>query len=144
MALRSFGQRLGAAAASRTRSRSLATITVDLNYQEPHATLATGRYINQEDKGDVVDAFEARSCAMRDGRALEEPATLESMGFALEVHPTAVGDFRDDGARRRAGNLSSSVTSKSFRLIFGRIVFSRRVLEARRKSPVHSVQLRAH
>ena len=97
MALRSFGQRLGAAAASRTRSRSLATITVDLNYQEPHATLATGRYINQEDKGDVVDAFEARSCAMRDGRALEEPATLESMGFALEVHPTAVGDFRDDG-----------------------------------------------
>ena len=97
MALRSFGQRLGAAAASRARSRSLATITVDLNYQEPHATLATGRYINQEDKGDVVDAFEARSCAMRDGRALEEPATLESMGFALEVHPTAVGNFRDDG-----------------------------------------------
>ena len=97
MALRSFGQRLGAAAASRTRSRSLATITVELNYQEPHATLATGRYINQEDKGDVVDTFEARSCAMRDGRALDDPATLESMGFALEVHPTAVENFRDDG-----------------------------------------------
>ena len=88
--------RLRATTALRRFARS-ATITVDLNYQEPHATLATGRYINQEDKGDVVDTFEARSCAMRDGRALEEPATLESMGFALEVHPTAVGDFRDDG-----------------------------------------------
>ena len=34
-------------------------------------------------------------------------------------------------ARRCVGNLSSSVKSKSIRLIFGRIVFSRRVLEAR-------------
>ena len=47
-------------------------------------------------------------------------------------------------ARHRVGNLSSSVTSKSFGLIFGRIVFSRRVLEVRQKSPVHSVQLRTH
>ena len=36
---------------------------------------------------------------MTDARQLNEPATLERMGFCLEKHPTAVRDFRD-GRRR--------------------------------------------
>ena len=35
---------------------------------------------------------------MTDARQLDEPATLERMGFCLEKHPTAVRDFRDDTA----------------------------------------------
>jgi hypothetical protein len=33
---------------------------------------------------------------MRDGRELQPPATLETMGFALERWPTACDDFRDN------------------------------------------------
>ena len=72
--------------------------TAHLNYQEPHPELATGRYIDQEDQGDVVDTVEPRPVEMRDARQLDEPATLERMGFCLEEHPTAVRDFRDDTA----------------------------------------------
>ena len=72
--------------------------TAHLNYQEPHPTLATGRYINREDEGDVVDTVSPQPVEMRDARQLDEPATLERMGFCLEKHPTAVRDFRDDTA----------------------------------------------
>ena len=72
--------------------------TVLLNYQTPHPEKATGRYINQEDKGDVVDTHEAYEVVMRDGRALETPATLESMGFCLEAQPSRCVDFRDEEA----------------------------------------------
>ena len=72
--------------------------TAHLNYQEPHPTLATGRYIDREDEGDVVDTVSPQPVEMRDARQLDEPATLERMGFCLEKHPTAVRDFRDDKA----------------------------------------------
>tara|TARA_B100000475_G_scaffold128397_1_gene93758 strand:- start:69 stop:482 length:414 start_codon:yes stop_codon:yes gene_type:complete len=58
----------------------------------------------------------------------------------LPVPETTSGTTRP----AKTSNLSSSVTSKSFRLIFGRTVFSRQVLEAQSKSPAQSVQLRAH
>ena len=70
--------------------------TAHLNYQEPHPELATGRYIDREDRGDLVDTVEPRPVEMTDARQLDEPATLERMGFCLEKHPTAVRDFRDD------------------------------------------------
>ena len=48
------------------------------------------------------------------------------------------------GRRGQTTEISSSVKSKSIRLIFGRIDCSRRVLEAQRKSLVQTVRLRAH
>ena len=48
------------------------------------------------------------------------------------------------GGPHQTSELSISVTSKSIRLIFGRIDCSRRVLEARRKSLVQTVRLRAN
>ena len=44
------------------------------------------------------------------------------------------------GGPRRTSELSSSVTSTSIRLVFGRIDCARRVLEARPKGLVHTVQ----
>lgn len=68
-----------------------------LNYQEPPPQgKRTGRYINQPDKGDLVDETKPADVLMRNGRELSPPATLESIGFALEPCPTAVKDFRDD------------------------------------------------
>ena len=72
--------------------------TAHPNYQEPHPTKATGRYINREDQGDLVDTVSPQPVEMTDARQLDEPATLERMGFCLEKHPTAVRDFRDDTA----------------------------------------------
>ena len=48
------------------------------------------------------------------------------------------------GGPHQTSELSSSVKSKSIRLIFGRIDRSRRVLEARPKSWVQTVRVRAH
>ena len=86
------------ALAVRGGARSETSHTAHLNYQEPHPTLATGRYIDREDEGDVVDTVSPQPVEMRDARQLDEPATLERMGFCLEKHPTAVRDFRDDKA----------------------------------------------
>jgi len=70
---------------------------VMLNYQEPPPPgKSTGRYINQPDKGDVVDEHAAAPVMMRDGRELCPPATLETMGFALKQCPTTCSDFRDE------------------------------------------------
>lgn len=70
---------------------------VALHYQEPPpAGKTTGRYIDQPDRGDVVDVHVARPVRMHDGRELEPPARLESKGFELASCPTAVADFRDD------------------------------------------------
>ena len=48
------------------------------------------------------------------------------------------------GGPHQTSELSSSVKSKSIRLIFGRIDCSRRVLEVRPKIPVQIVRVRAH
>ena len=84
--------------AVRGGARQESSHTAHLNYQEPHPTLATGRYIDREDEGDVVDTVSPQPVEMADARQLDEPATLERMGFCLEKHPTAVRDFRDDTA----------------------------------------------
>ena len=63
--------------------------TVVLAYQEPDPQgHATGRYINQPDKGDVVDVLKPQEVLMHDGRALDRPATLEEMVCAQRArHP---------------------------------------------------------
>mmetsp|Transcript_28286 Transcript_28286/g.76130 ORF Transcript_28286/g.76130 Transcript_28286/m.76130 type:complete len:495 (-) Transcript_28286:420-1904(-) len=69
---------------------------VDLEYQEPPPpNKATGRYINQPHKDDVVDEHVAKPVVMHDARELSPPPTLESMGFALHEWPTQCVDFRD-------------------------------------------------
>ena len=95
---RAMGLRQRARALTVRGGREAPSHTAHLNYQEPHPTLATGRYINREDEGDVVDTVSPQPVEMRDARQLDEPATLERMGFCLEKHPTAVRDFRDDTA----------------------------------------------
>ena len=71
--------------------------SVRLNYQEPPPPgKSTGRYINQPDRGDVVDEHTASPVTMHDGREMVPPATLESKGFALKVWPTSCASFRDD------------------------------------------------
>lgn len=70
---------------------------VDLNYQEPPPPgKATGRYIDQPHRDDLVDEVSPRSVAMHDARELVPPASLEAVGFALCPAPTEVRDFLDD------------------------------------------------
>jgi len=70
---------------------------VKLNYQlPPPPGKKTGRYINQPDKGDVIDEHLPTETVMHDGRQLDSPASLETMGFSLERFPTKVQDFKDD------------------------------------------------
>lgn len=81
----------------RGRAFSSKAYTVLLNYQEPPpAGLRTGRYINQPDKGDVVDVHKPAETLMHNGRFLSPPAALETTGFCLEQCPTSVSNFRDD------------------------------------------------
>ena len=96
--LRSGGCMKRRARALAVRGGQETSHTAHLNYQEPHPTLATGRYIDREDEGDVVDTVSPQPVEMRDARQLDEPATLERMGFCLEKHPTACRDLRDDAA----------------------------------------------
>ena len=93
---RAMGLRQRARALAVRGGREAPSHTAHLNYQEPHPELATGRYIDREDEGDVIDTVSPQPVEMTDARQLDEPATLERMGFCLEKHPTAVRDFRDD------------------------------------------------
>ena len=108
--------RLRRGLAVRGGSRQETSHTAHLNYQEPHPELATGRYIDREDEGDVVDTVSPQPVEMTDARQLDEPATLERMGFCLEKHPTAVRDFRDDTA---VGEVLRGVITTSRRRIDG-------------------------
>jgi hypothetical protein len=68
-----------------------------LNYQEkPPLGKRNGRYIDQPDKGDAVDIAKMYETTMHNGRQLQPPASLDTMGFTLADWPTAVKDFRDD------------------------------------------------
>jgi hypothetical protein len=96
---------------------------VTLNYQEPPPEgKRTGRYIDAKAKevgipglsrcsqprfllaaqtrhsemGEMVDENAPCKVAMHDGRQLNPPAELESVGFTLRDWPTSVKDFRDD------------------------------------------------
>ncbi len=70
---------------------------MQLHYQAPPPPgKATGRYINQPDKGDVADEHMAAPVLMRDGRELCPPASLEHMGFALKLWPSKCADLSDD------------------------------------------------
>ena len=95
---RAMGLRQRARALAVRGGREAPSHTAHLNYQEPHPELATGRYIDREDQGDLVDTVEPRPVEMTDARQLDEPATLETMGFCLEKHPTECRDLRDDAA----------------------------------------------
>lgn len=70
---------------------------VMLNYQQPDPQgRQMGRYINQADRGDVVDVCEERGVTMRSARAVEPHPRLETHGFECRAWPTKVTDFGDD------------------------------------------------
>ena len=80
-----------------SNSKQPATMVL-LNYQRPPPDgFATGRYIDQEDRGDVIDESDPRWVPMYNARALSPPATLSSHGFACQTWPTAVTDFDNEG-----------------------------------------------
>ena len=64
-------------------------------------------------------------------------------GFGIGATRSAVPETIS-GTPRRAKTFSSSVTSKSIRLIFGRIVFSRQILSRQRKIYVETVRICSH
>uniref|UniRef100_A0A7S3JSX8 GST N-terminal domain-containing protein n=1 Tax=Aureoumbra lagunensis TaxID=44058 RepID=A0A7S3JSX8_9STRA len=66
---------------------------VFLNYQE-EPKKALGRYIGQEDKGDVEDKCYAQAIEMNDGRKLN--ALFDKNGFELRDWPTKVKNFHDE------------------------------------------------
>ena len=71
--------------------------SVELHYQAPPPPgKATGRYIDQPDRGDVSDEHMAAPVLMRDGRELCPPASLESAGFALKLWPSECADFSNE------------------------------------------------
>ncbi len=53
----------------------------DLNYQKIVSGKTCGRYIGQDDKGDVADEHQTFSMEIHNARELEEKPSLESMGF---------------------------------------------------------------
>jgi hypothetical protein len=57
------------------------TVIAPLNYQNVIPGKHIGRYINQEDKGDMADVHEIVHLPIRDARALKTPAKLTTKGF---------------------------------------------------------------
>jgi len=57
---------------------------------------AVGRYINQEDKGDIADIHDLYDVNMNSARDLVKPPTLETCGFQLRSNSTKVKNFSDD------------------------------------------------
>ena len=88
----------------------------------------------------------------RAGLALAGAAAAVALGAVVLLADAPVVEWYYPVWKSTAGSgrpdqtlkFSSSVTSKSIRLIFERIDCSRRVLEAQRKSLVQIVRLRAH
>ena len=72
-------------------------IKANLNYQEPPPKgKSTGRYINQLDRGDVVDVHVKHSVMMKDAREIVPPAELDTYGFTLKKWPTEVTNFQNN------------------------------------------------
>ena len=69
---------------------------VKLNYQKIVAGKGVGRYIDQEDKGDIVDEHVHFEVDMQNARELSEEPSLETNGFQLRSNPTKVKNFQDD------------------------------------------------
>lgn len=76
--------------------RYISSVKASLNYQKLVPGKAIGRYIDQEDKGDVADEHVQYEVNMQNARELSPPAQLETMGFELRHNPTKVKNFRDD------------------------------------------------
>ena len=72
-------------------------IKANLNYQEPPSKgKSTGRYINQPDRGDVVDVHVKHSVMIKDAREIVPPAELDTYGFTLKTWPTEVTNFQNN------------------------------------------------
>eukprot|EP01047_Picozoa_sp_COSAG01_P019195 COSAG01_NODE_1061_length_11887_cov_151.517557_1_plen_343_part_00 len=70
---------------------------VSLHYQRPAPPgKCTGRYINQPDRGDVVDETQPRRVTVHNARALPAAPTLATKGFTCVASPTVVQDFEDE------------------------------------------------
>jgi hypothetical protein len=70
---------------------------VSLHYQRPAPPgKCIGRYINQPDRGDVVDETQPRRVTVHNARALPAAPTLATHGFTCVASPTLVRDFEDE------------------------------------------------
>ena len=76
-------------------------------------------------------------------RALKVASMFKRAGVAVE-RQAVCKSTSELGRRGQTSEFSSSVKSKSIRLIFGRIDCSQRVLEARRKCSCQNIRIRAH
>ena len=70
-----------------------------LQYQDdpPPPGKGVGRYIDQPDKGDLVDEHVSKQVVMHDARQLDPPASLDTQGFTLKSYPSVLSTehFRD-------------------------------------------------
>jgi len=71
-------------------------VSTQLNYQKVIPGKDIGRYIDQEDKGDIADVHLPVDVTIKDGRKLVPASALETRGFELKNFPTGVKDFFDD------------------------------------------------
>jgi len=71
-------------------------VDCQLNYQKVIPGKDIGRYIDQEDKGDIADVHLPVDVTIKDGRKLVPASALETRGFELKNYPTGVKDFFDD------------------------------------------------
>ena len=69
---------------------------------------------------------------------------VDRLGANYAQSPIAPNSTAGLGGPDQTSEFSSSVTSKSIRLIFGRIDRSRRVLEAQLKSLCQNIRIRSH
>ena len=96
------------------------------------------------DGGDDCDGFGTANKKLSE-KAIELRRRVEERRTERKAALVKAGEMVLYNERRGpVWELSSSIKSKSIRLIFGRIECSRRVLEAEPKSPAQSVQLRTH
>ena len=78
------------------------------------------------------------------GRGYDASRVAALLGPSLDESSTAWKSTSELGRRGQTSEISSSVKSKSIRLIFGRIDCSRRVLEAQPKSLCRNIRIRTH
>jgi glutathione S-transferase len=77
---------------------SVSSQLVKLNYtQRAKPGFRVGRYVDQADKGDVMDVHVPTSVRMGNARNLSPSPSLNTWGFELRSCPSLVKDFNDDG-----------------------------------------------
>jgi len=71
-------------------------VDCQLNYQKIIPGKGIGRYIDQEDKGDLADEHLPVDVTIKDARKLKPASSMDTRGFELHYAPTRVEDFNED------------------------------------------------